>query len=74
MGQSAILEIVPEDYVLTDQAAAMAGITRWGILKAIKTKRLTADKQGRDYLIHIDEVKRFAAERAGERRGRPRST
>lgn len=62
---------MPEDYVLTDQAAAMAGITRWGILKAIKAKRLAATKEGRDYLIHIDEARRFAAERAGEHRGRP---
>lgn len=56
----------------TDMAAIELEVTRWAVLKAIKDKRLTAEKMGRDYLIARDELDRFKRERRG--RGRPRKS
>ncbi len=66
------LEIV-KDPVTTATAAQMLDISRWAVLKAISTGRLTAESFGRDYAIEREEVERYRRERklTGPRKRRP---
>lgn len=53
----------------TPQAAARLGMTRQGVLRAIKAGRLPATKLGRDWTVEEDDL---AAMAAPARTGRPR--
>lgn len=62
-----------KDPVTTQQAAVMLGVELSAVQKAIKFKRLKAEKIGRDNLIEREEVERYARERklTGPRKHRP---
>lgn len=53
----------------TPQAAARLGMTRQGVLRAIKEGRLPAAKLGRDWTVEEDDVRLVAAP---AHTGRPR--
>lgn len=53
----------------TPQVAARLGMTRQGVLKAIKAGRLPAVKLGRDWTVEEDDLRLVAAP---SRLGRPR--
>lgn len=53
----------------TPQVAARLGMTRAGVLKAIKDGRLPAEKVGRDWLVEEADL---AVVAAPSRLGRPR--
>ena len=54
----------------THEAADRLGINARSVARLIKTGAIQATKRGRDYLIELDEVDRYATERRPV--GRPR--
>lgn len=68
----ATLDAVKEP-ISTNDAAAMLSISRSAVQKAIKLRRLKAERMGRDNWIEREEVERYAAERklTGPRKHRP---
>lgn len=63
------MDVMAEELVTTDIAAAELGVSRWAVLKAIHQGRLHGEKLGRDYVIERPELERYKRERRG--RGRP---
>lgn len=57
----------------TEVAAQMLDVSRWAVLKAIRDKRMTAERFGRDWSIEREEVDRYRRDRklTGPRKRRP---
>ena len=51
------------DYFSVRQFAEKLGLTTMAIRKAIKEKRITADKMGDYYVIHKSELKKMKAKK-----------
>lgn len=49
--------------MLLSTAAEQLQMSRWAIWKAVQRGQLHAEKFGRDYVVHKDEVDRFRAAR-----------
>ncbi len=57
----------PPDLLSTDQCAALAGVTRPTVIKAIDDGVLPAARVGRAWVITRADALRFKADRAAER-------
>jgi excisionase family DNA binding protein len=59
-----------DDYMTTQEVAAVWGVTQSAVLKLIQRGQLEADKFGRDYMIKKSVVEEFKRKGAG----RPKKT
>lgn len=50
------------DYLTVEECAELKKCTAHGIRKAIKERRLVADRKGRQWLIHRTDFDKFLAE------------
>jgi excisionase family DNA binding protein len=57
-------------FITTQMAADLLGISRQGVLKAIRRKSLMAEKVGRDWLIDLDAIENYRVRHLGKP-GRP---
>lgn len=52
--------------ITTDDAAWWLGITKGGVRKALKRKRLTGQKYGRDWLIEPEAILKYGSKCLGQ--------
>ena len=63
---------VPEEFLTTEQAAEILGITPTGVRKLISRGKLPAAKHGRDYKIDPADLVKVKDRKRGYPKGRPR--